>query len=200
VSVAILGYDPGGKGANGVACLTFDTPEAMAHLGNAKLDRAVAQSAEDALSWLQARSEGVRAAGIDTMLMWTFGDRQCDAFLRRRYKIHPGTVQALGSLRGSMLGNGVLVARELSVPTLCKSNPKAAIRAGVIGTFLTTLGLSAAIDRENDDHARDAAAGAIVAWAWITGVWANDLFASEPFQHFPAGPAFYPWPDPLELQ
>ncbi|RYG89979.1 DUF429 domain-containing protein [Loktanella sp. IMCC34160] len=75
-----LGYDPGGKGRNGVAAIReiSDAPEVVA--------KATVRDAAEALSWLEVYAKTAVALGIDTFLAWApKGGRDCDDALRRKY-------------------------------------------------------------------------------------------------------------------
>lgn len=189
-----LGYDPGGKGAHGVACLNIVDGSTSLDPSKVSTEAGVISTPDAALEWFFARIEGAVAVGVDTLLMWTTQGRQCDSFLRREYKIHPGTVQSMGSLRGAMLGNGVIVTSKLGLPAF-EANPKAALISGVLDPYRYIWA-----DLPNDpDHARDATIGATCAALSVMGVWRSDLYEGEPDPFFPAGHAKYPWPVPTAV-
>ena len=190
-----LGYDPGGKpvkgkNRNGVACATFETNGTLV-----SVDTNTVTDAETALGWLEKNSDSADAIAIDTMLAWTFGDRPLDAALRTRYKLK--NVLSAGSLHGSMLVNGVLVAQGFrSRMKLIEIHPKAALCVApgdIRKKYDETL-------HKNSEHAADAFLGAWIAAQWLAGGWEVDLFEMlppEPKTHYPAGEAVYPWPEIL---
>ncbi len=116
----ILGFDPGGEDGFGWAILqSADT------LPLRLLSGGVADNASEVLVAIRRAlppGEHPLAAGIDAPLFWaTTGDRRVDyvlrAALRRLGARSPGgTVQAVNSLRGACLVQGVLIA------TLLRSN------------------------------------------------------------------------------
>lgn len=177
-----IGYDPGGNGANGVAVVEVD------HVGRIVAEqKAVVRGPAQAVEWLVRHGEGAAALGIDTMLCWCAGQRPCDRAIRSAYELPSGSVQSLGSLRGAMIGYGLIVGRAVAVRLdviLCEVNPKALRRA---------LGQAKLTD---DDHAQDAGLAAFAAAEWAARRWAVDLFATHqaPDAWYPIGEAVYPWP------
>ncbi|WP_417271718.1 DUF429 domain-containing protein [Celeribacter halophilus] len=98
-----LGYDPSGKGKNGVAAiqLVSNAPKVVA--------KATVLDAVEALSWLEAHARSAVAIGIDTILAWSpKGGRACDNVLRRKYG--GNSIIAQNSLYSSMTLNGAIVA------------------------------------------------------------------------------------------
>lgn len=189
-----LGYDPGGKrlkgkNRNGVACATF---EADGTLIDVETD--TVKDAETALGWLEENSDSAEAIAIDTMLAWTFGQRPLDAALRTRYKLK--NILSAGSLKGSMLVNGVLVAQRFrSRMKLIEVHPKAALR---VVQDVKIRKRYQDIKRDESEHAADAFLGAWIAGQWLAEEWEVDLFKMLPSDAvFPAGEAVYPWPDIL---
>ncbi|GAB5388142.1 MAG: hypothetical protein Alpg2KO_11100 [Alphaproteobacteria bacterium] len=184
----ILGYDPGGKGTNGVARVSLDQTGKIR-----AVDAESCSTSDDAQTWLECRSVGVDALAIDTLLAWTHGQRDLDRSLRARYGLPSGSVQSAGSLRGAMLVNGVLVARHfMGQLSLFEVNPKATLRsvANAMQNEYTQ------ICDVYSEHAADAALGAWVVGQWMLGVWKFDLFkVFDQNLYFPAGDAIFPWPD-----
>jgi hypothetical protein len=125
------------------------------------------------------------AAGIDAPLFWTpSGDRKVDAVVRTiicKHGASPGTVSHVSSLRGACLVQGIVAAMLLRerLPTLplTEGHPKAVLwmlgeatplRKAVRVTIRTLsryfyLGSHSMLA----DHERDAALGALAAWAMI---------------------------------
>lgn len=100
-----LGYDPGGKGKNGVAAVQIDSDALKI------VDKATVRDAAEALSWLATYARTADALGIDTLLAWSpKGGRACDDALRRKYG--GNSIIAQNSLYSSMTLNGAIVARS----------------------------------------------------------------------------------------
>jgi hypothetical protein len=118
-----IGVDPGGKDAFGLAILKDD----------GRFSTYCLSCADEAIRYIRERPAGI---GIDAPMWWSSGpsgDRLADQWIRKRHKIHAGTVQAANSLRGAALVQGVLFAeraRQLfpAVP-ITESHPKAVQRA-----------------------------------------------------------------------
>lgn len=181
-----IGYDPGGNGANGVAVVEVDSDGCIV-----AEERAVVRGPAQAVEWLVRHGKGAAALGIDTMLCWCAGQRPCDRAIRSAYGLPSGSVQSLGSLRGAMIGYGLIVGRAVAERLdviLCEANPKALRRA---------LGQAKLTD---DDHAQDAGLAALAAAKWAVGRWAVDLFTTHrtPDGWYPIGEAVYPWPETLQ--
>jgi len=189
-----LGFDPGGAGAFGWCVLD----------GNALplnlRARGIANHAHDALNGaLQAAgNNAIDAVGIDAPLFWrSDGDRQVDQVTRTQIVglgSPGGTVNHVNSMRGACLIQGVavgLLTRQLVRPDvpISEAHPKA---------MLWLLGVaSPANPPENisladlpgyfvgnvqgaSDHERDAAVGALSAFAMVNQLqnW-HDLFQHE---------------------
>jgi predicted nuclease with RNAse H fold len=106
-----FGADPGGirKGEPcfGVAWLRK----------NGMFETASTDCAHSALRWMQKHSVTPLALGIDCPLWWSSansGERQVDVLLRRKYRDHGvgQCVQALNSLQGAVLVQGMMLACE----------------------------------------------------------------------------------------
>ena len=106
-----LGYDPGGKAANGAAILTVSND--VRSLQTATLD-----SVDDTLEWFDAcLGGGVPVAiGIDSFLSWETGPsgwRGPDKWLREMYPSAQKSVMASNSTFGSMAVQGMAMALRL---------------------------------------------------------------------------------------
>lgn len=179
-----LGYDPGGKGKNGVAAIRVvsDVPEVVA--------TATVRDAAEALLWLEAYAKTAVALGIDTLLAWSpKGGRACDDALRRKYGSN--SVVAQNSLYSSMTLNGAIVARRLGLPVY-ESHPKLLLR--VSGKNTIREAYDDALSTTGADHEGDAI---ISAWCAAMGhnrKWAVDLYVSiEDDIELVVPEACYPW-------
>jgi predicted nuclease with RNAse H fold len=204
--VLFLGYDPGGAGKHGVA---------KADIGpnGAFLVEPVVMTLADAgavRDWLR-ENDSAKALGIDTLLAWSIsGGRACDDALRAHYPERAPTVIPQNSLYSAMTINGILVAqtgRELGIP-LVESHPKLLLRAALEkdpeGAELAVRH-RAMLEAESGKAARakadDRADALVAAWCasrWWFNRWPNDLYTAIPDDlTFPAGPAVYPWLEPI---
>ncbi len=180
--MVLAGLDPGGKKAFGW-CVVEDGsgfPLGVRGAGVAD-DAAAALAAID-----QARAGvGIAGAGIDAPMFWTVsGDRNVDAHVRRAIcalGAWGGTVGHVSSLRGACLVQGMLAAMMLreQTPTLpvTEAHPKAALwmlgeatRQRKVAS-ITAKSLTKYFDMGRHematDHERDAALGALAAWAMV---------------------------------
>ena len=123
--------------------------------------------------------------------------------MRKAYRIHPGTVQSVNSLKGAALVGGALLASKVreampGVP-VTESHPKALLLAlGLDGSgFAARFGICAAW---NDLHQRDAAIAAVCAREGFEGRWPIDLvddrddLEQDPRSYWLA-PVCYFWPE-----
>ena len=213
--MVILGFDPGGKNQFGW-CVAQGTNSGHLHLCASH----VASHADEAVRAALRRAAEfgrVEAAGIDSPLFWVAdGDRKADksvrsAMKRLGAKNVGGTVQQVNSLRGACLSQGVMAAhllrREVPEIRITESHPKALlwllnvatikrpvveICIGHLGDFIESKSLSLS------DHERDAALGAVAAWAMINrrSGW-RDLCREEEYAFTPVSPVEY-WM-PIEI-
>ena len=106
----VLGYDPGGQGAKGVACFNVDV----------KVATATVDSVDEGIQWFYdvLGSKTPEAIGIDTYLNWETGrtgSRGPDRWLREKYP-EPDVKQSVlfsNSVAGSMSIQGVAMAIRL---------------------------------------------------------------------------------------
>lgn len=179
-----LGYDPGGKGKNGVAAVQLISGAPKV------LDRATVRDAAEALFWLNARAKTAVAVGIDTLLAWSpTGGRACDNALRRKYG--GNSIVAQNSLYSSMTLNGAIVAKRLGLPVY-ESHPKLLLR--VSGENAIREVYHDAVVNSGADHEGDAI---VAAWCAAMGhnrTWSVDLFADiEDDIELVVPGARYPW-------
>ena len=128
------------------------------------------------------------------------------------------SVVAQNSLYSAMTLNGALVAiaarKDRPEFPVVESHPKLLLRAaGGIGPARDHLvkGYSELLHKGNrhrarddgplvhEDHKADAFVAAWCASCWHFKQWTTDLYGPTPNEkyHFPAGPAVYPWPEPV---
>lgn len=179
-----LGYDPGGKGKNGVAAVHVDDD------GLRVADTAIVADAAEAISWLQGHAGQAVALGIDTLLAWSpKGGRACDNALRRRYG--GNSVVAQNSLYSSMTLNGAIVARRLDLPVF-ESHPKLILRE--CRDAAIRLAYDQALTGSGEDHEGDAIVAAWCAAMGHRGKWTVDLFTdvADDIELVVPG-ARYPW-------
>ena len=126
-----LGLDPGGEGAIGWCMLESTTNQPPLRL----VARGIADHADGAVAAsLYAIGTGtLKAAGIDSPLFWRpDGDRVVDQCLRKhivRMGAHSATVNAVNSMQGACLIQGMMAAMLLRVKypqlRITESHPKA---------------------------------------------------------------------------
>ena len=125
----LLGFDPGGAGAFGW-CIVEDADQPPLRVLSCGVARHAKDALHSVLTHLPAEMD-VRAAGIDAPLFWTAsGNRVADKTVRSDIKkcgapFAEGTVQAVNSLRGACLVQGMMLGvllrnqwRELSITVL----------------------------------------------------------------------------------
>jgi hypothetical protein len=210
--MAWFGADPGGANAFGVALLRPD----------GTFESKVVSCADDAMKWLSRKDVTILAAGIDAPLWWSSGnsgDRAADRYLRNKFGISGGTVQAANSLRGALLIQGALLAMALRRQSpklpITEAHPKALLKAlwpdlsksdrpwERIAKRFRLEGPEPDDDERKDR--RDAILAAIAAREGTTGQWTRDLALCERLtgeQHpadVPWGPVHYWWPEVVTM-
>ena len=143
--------------------------------------------------------------GIDAPMWWSSGPgggRLADSWIRKTYGLSPGQVQAVNSLQGAALAQGMLFVERLRehFPTVrvTESHPNAVLRALSVEwpEFCDQFGLEMETDTK---HERDAMIAAISAREGFEGRWARDLsLARYPSEQDPTrywlAPMQYFWP------
>jgi hypothetical protein len=189
-----LGFDPGGAGAFGW-CVLSGTQLPLQLLKRGVANHAT-QAVDDAFSAVGANQ--LRAAGIDAPLFWQpKGDRNADQIVRNKVVAmgcNGGTVNAVNSMRGACLIQGMMTAMILRKQTpkmpITESHPKALLWLLNIATVgnptsaiaLANLNQLVVGDVSGaSDHERDAALGAFTAFSMTTALpgW-QDLYRKEP--------------------
>jgi len=208
---ALVGFDPGGRGAFGW-CILEDAAELPLQI----LESGVAHHARDAFEQVDKRLPvdiDVRAAGIDCPLFWTASARVVDRIIRHEIATcgassPGGTVQAVNSLRGACLVQGVLLGGLLRerwpALSISEAHPKAYLWLTGIATknrHPRSIGLAPLAslfahppDSEFDEHIRDSAIAALSAWAMVHRLsgWRN-LFVEEVDPFMPIGQPLGYW-------
>jgi len=157
--------------------------------------------------------------GIDTLTAWSTGEagwRPADLYLRRSYPRVKDSVMAPNGLRGSMITNGLLVARHVRERgrregvdvVLSEAHPKVLYYAST-GRLYDYDGNSVSMDAAlsgwlgfevttRDSNQWDAFASAYAVLQGIEQLWTRDLHqvASERGETLwhPAGSSHYFWP------
>lgn len=198
----IVGYDPGGEGANGVAVVEVGL-EGGRWNPIAPLRVKAARSLRDAVTWLNGtcRDGRIVAAGIDTLTEWnsgTGGWRPADSWLRRTYPTVAKSIVSPNYLSGSMAVNGAafltLLAPRLRAdgtmvteahPKVCffamtgKKHAWADEKVDMEAWLLQELGVDAsAVDFGREDHCFDAGLALLAAIRGLNGDWSVDLHAA----------------------
>jgi hypothetical protein len=205
----VFGYDPGGKGAHGIAALHVVEGRARS------IDAFTASSVEEVIGRFE-EEKATLGVGVDSLTCWSTGKggwRPADLWLRRQYPEVSGSVMAPNSLRSSMTMGGMafLIAARRSRPSIAitETHPKllswhlsrsrydyAAGRATMNAALHRLLGCS--VDTANE-HEWDAAISAFAAFEGISRHWNRDLHAlpavSGERAILPCGMTNYFWPD-----
>ena len=208
-SGTIIGYDPGGAGAHGVAKLLVDCGQAVS------VTTDTTGTTEQVIRIVEGIT-GLMALGIDTLTCWSTGPagwRPADRWLRDQYPAVAHHVVAPNGLRGSMVlgGMALLMAVRPGRPDLfvTETHPKVLFwRLGetdydyvagrrLMDDFLATkLGVSVAPANE---HEWDAALSAFAALEGLSGRWTHDLHRLDTRNGerllTPCGMTNYWWPE-----
>lgn len=105
---AVVGYDPGGDGAHGVAMLVLLDGKAV------EIYTGTWDYAEEVIAWIK-KLDVLSALGVDTLTCWSTGPaawRPADRWLRRTYPEVRNSVMTPNGLAGSMGLNGMGVIIE----------------------------------------------------------------------------------------
>lgn len=204
----VLGYDPGGKQANGVAALNV--------AASVSASTQTCRDVNHSLSWFRESSQGQRpdAIGIDSPLSWSThgsGMRAMDHILRRAYPAVRLSVVPTNAARGAMVVQGMAAALELkkiwNAIRLNETHPKVlyyalAKKRYEYGPKMTEWLLSVVRPLRpvsvSNEHEWDALLSAWATLQGITGAWTEDLMLNAQALLFPAGPVNYFWPQQLQ--
>jgi hypothetical protein len=218
----IVGYDPGGNGAHGVAILKVREENARWH----PLDLQVrtADSLRDAVAWVdeKCRDGRIVAVGVDSMTEWSSGAsgwRSADIWLKDTYPDVTHSVVSPNSAFGSMSVNGagflILLAPRLRAdsamiteahPKVCyfalakKKHKWASERLEMEAWLLKELEVAEPAGAfGNLDHGFDAGIAVLAALRGINGDWIFDLHdlpgSNRQSRVEFGGPSHYWWPE-----
>jgi predicted nuclease with RNAse H fold len=206
----IVGYDPGGDGAHGVAVSSVSEgkPESVrCH---------TFRTAHEVIDYLDALG-AVVAIGVDTLTCWSTGSggwRPADRWLRERYKDVRNSVMTPNGLAGSMGLNGmsVLISARTKNPDVfvVETHPKVlywaltkkkynyhSMRADM--ELMLCEAHAVALTTANE-HEWDAALSALAAARGYLRTWRVDLHALPTVAGerliSPCGQTNYYWPEP----
>jgi predicted nuclease with RNAse H fold len=195
-----VGVDPGGKRNFGLAILQSD-----GSVNTCCVD-CTDEAIQIVVQQVNSKLDGV---GVDAPLWWSSGrsgDRQSDKWLRTRYTLSGGQVQAANSLRGAALVQGAMFVQRIREHypdvAVTETHPKAvwkALKMESGSAFLKHYGIKAEI-RDDQEHESDAIISAVAAREGFEGRWLNDLvktrYASEQNPStFWLAPVHYFWPE-----
>ena len=193
-----VGSDPGGEGNFGIAILTGDEqPRTLS-----------VDCADEAIEFVREHINRTPAGvGVDAPLWWSSGpsgDRQADQWLRKRYRLSGGQVQAANSLRGAALTQGAIFVQRIreiypAVP-VTESHPKALLKAMADDSWTTFSARFHVNINPANEHARDAIIAAVAAREAFEGRWTHDLSERRlPSEQDPKlywlAPVHYYWPE-----
>ena len=205
----IVGYDPGGDGAHGVALLSLvqGRPESV---------RArTCATVQEVIEYIEGLGTVV-ALGVDTLTCWSTGRggwRPADRWLRERYTNVRNSVMTPNGLAGSMGLNGMSVlitARDRNREVLIvETHPKVLYWAlahkkydygSTREDMERMLGDAHAVPLTTaNEHEWDAALSALAAARGFFGQWTTDLHALPTGQGErlinPCGRTHYYWPE-----
>jgi len=193
-----LGADPGGNGNFGIAILQSDGTASTYCVGCA--DEAV----QTLVRHLQLNPAGV---GVDAPLWWSSGhssDRRADRWLRTRYHLPGGRVQAANSLRGAALVQGVMFVyrarQRFPEVNVTETHPKALLTALGLNDWNSFCSRFSVMAEIENVHERDAVISAVAAREGFERRWLNDLSVSrDESEQDPSGywlaPIHYFWPE-----
>jgi hypothetical protein len=205
----IIGYDPGGNGAHGVAELEIEQSRCV-HVTVLSLE-----TTEDVLCWI-LRSNNLVGLGVDTLAAWSTGPsgwRTADLFLRKRYTDIQKSIVSPNGLYGSMGINGMAVSISLrhAKPhlSISETHPKVLYRALEHKKYdykSHSNEMDSALSRwigsdvhTSNDHEWDAAVSAYAMLQGMTGSWTHDLFEDQIEKDgrlvWPCGKTNYWWPE-----
>lgn len=190
----LVGFDPGGLNNFGWAVLEIGPAASLSRLesGAAVSSKAAWRAVTEHVTQPPA------GVGIDAPLYWSEdGDRQADAAIRRRVIAaggHGATVNAVNSMQGACLVQGILLARRAAASwpeaLITECHPKALLRIHAEAQRFVAAHIGASIS----EHARDAALAAYAAWAAARADpgW-HDLVPDQAAPFFPGGARISYW-------
>lgn len=160
---------------------------------------------------MQEHKGMIAGMGVDAPLWWSSGrsgDRRADQRIRYAYGLSGGRVQAVNSLRGAAIAQGLLIVsrmrQEISQLPVTECHPKVLLEVldkQPRQRLLENVNKLSEIDGVSE-HARDAVVASIAAREGFSKNWPTDLaedrLPSEqnPKSHW-IGPVHYFWPEPI---
>lgn len=196
----VIGYDPGGKNAHGVAVLEVRKDNARWNPIADRLQVTATLSLREAVDWLDDRCRDGRivAAGVDTLTEWNSGVggwRPADSWLRKKYPDMSKSVVSPNSLYGSMAVNGAAFLTLLAprfrseVTMITEAHPKACFfamtgkrhtwandKSKMAAWLLKELGINApASTFGSKDDCFDAGVALLAALRGLNQDWSLDL-------------------------
>lgn len=194
-----IGADPGGKRNFGLAILR-----------NGSASTHCVDCTDDAIHIVIKQVNSTPAGlGVEAPLWWSSarsGDRQADQWLRTKYRLSGGQVQAANSLRGAALVQGAMFVQRMRehFPRIgvTETHPKAvwkALKMSSGSAFIKHYSVKAEI-RDDQEHQCDAIISAVAAREGFEGRWLNDLGKTRyPSEQDPStfwlAPIHYFWPE-----
>jgi hypothetical protein len=207
-SGALVGYDPGGDSAHGLAILVLEAGKPVS------LETATFATTDHVVSRISSLST-LLALGVDTLTCWSTGRcawRPADRWLRSRYPAVVKSVVSPNGLYGSMGLNGmaVLIAAKVRHPSaqLVETHPKILyhhLAAQIYDWSGRSLEMTAQLSewlscevKASNEHEWDATLSAYAALEGLTERWKLDLHTLPvgPGERIiePAGRTHYFWP------
>jgi len=205
----VIGYDPGGDRAHGLALLTLENGCIL------RLDTRTCETTEAVIRYVENQAP-LLALGVDTLTCWSSGGggwRPADRWLRQKYPSIQKSVMTPNGLAGSMGLNGMSLllsvrAKNPSI-TVIETHPKVlywALKkkkynyAGDNEDMDRVLSDATGIAvKTSNEHEWDAAISAFAAVNGLLGCWTNDLHAlptgSTERLVTPCGATNYFWPE-----
>lgn len=193
-----IGADPGGKGNFGLAILRADS----------SCRTCLVDYVDEAIDFIRGHMRSMpTGVGVDAPLWWCSGVsglRKADQWIRDEYQLPNRNVQAVNSLWGSVLVQGMMFVtriRELFPDVgVTETHPKAllkALRVDDWGDFSRKFLVNVPI---RSDHERDAIISAVAAREGFEGRWLHDLSTTRhPSEQDPSkfwlAPIHYFWPE-----
>lgn len=191
-----IGVDPGGVGNFGLTILKADGSCYACSVDY--VDAAI----DTIRKHVRSMPAGV---GVDAPLWWCSGSaglRKADQWIRDKYRLPNRSVQAVNSLWGSVLAQGMMFVvriREVFPDVgVTETHPKAVLKALGRETWFEALPTDVTLDSQ-PDHRREAVISAVAAREGFEDRWKKDLiddrYPSEqnPSNHWLA-PVHYFWP------
>lgn len=205
----LVGYDPGGDGAHGIALLSLEGGRATS------IETRTFETTEGVIAHLE-HLPTIAALGVDTLTCWSTGGggwRPADRWLREQYKPVRNSVMTPNGLAGSMGLNGMSVLltirRKFPNVMIVETHPKVlywAIEKKKYDYASTKVDMERMLCKAHaaavvtvNEHEWDAAISAFAAASSISGRWTNDLHAlpTRPGERLvtPCGTTNYYWPE-----